>query len=87
MAPTSVSPGPAAAAAFRSGMVAGGMLGLVGLGLLYWTGVVTPIVVGYSLFALYPVYLVVVAVVLSRWLGYDKDVTALRPVYRSKKSE
>jgi hypothetical protein len=48
---------------------------------------VTPIVVGYGLVALYPVYLVVVAVVLSRWLGYDKDATALRPVYRSEKSD
>ena len=84
MAHSTSSPGPAAAAAFRSGMLAGGILGLVGLGLLYWTGAVTPIVVGYGLVALYPVYLVVVAVVLSRWLGYDKDATDLRPVSRER---
>jgi hypothetical protein len=31
---------------------------------------------------LFPVYLVFVASVLSVWLGYDKDTTSLRPVYR-----
>jgi hypothetical protein len=81
------SPGPAAEYAFRLGMVTGGFLGLLGVGILYWTGSITPIQAGYALLALFPVYLVVVAAVLSRWLGYDKDATALRPVYRFEEAE
>jgi len=77
-------PGPDAARAYRLGMLTGGIVGLVVAGVLYWTGVLTPLALGYVLIALFPVYLIAVAVVLSVWLGYDKDVTALRPVYRTK---
>jgi hypothetical protein len=77
-----VGPGPAAAHAFRLGMIAGGFLGLCAIGLAYWLGSLTPVVVGYVLFMLFPVYLVLVAAVLSVWLGYDQDSTSLRPVYR-----
>lgn len=80
-------PGPAAAHAFRLGVVAGAVVGLAGIGLLYWAGSLAPIHAGYVLVCLFPVYLVLVAVVLSRWLGYDKDVTSLRPVYRYEESE
>lgn len=78
------SPGPAAAQAFRLGIFAGAVLGLVAVGALYWAGMITLVLLGYTMFLLFPVYLVMVAVILSRWLGYDKDVTALRPVHRPK---
>jgi hypothetical protein len=84
MVTKSISPGPAAADAFRLGMILGGVVGLAGIGLLYWVGTVTPLLAVYVLLAIFPVYLVAVAVALSLWLGYDKDATALRPVYRPK---
>ncbi|MBX0324438.1 hypothetical protein EGH21_15520 [Halomicroarcula sp. F13] len=77
-------PGPAAAYAFRLGIVAGAIVGLAAVALLYSFGTITPVVAGYTLLVLFPVYLVLVATALSKWLGYDKDVTSLRPVYRSK---
>jgi hypothetical protein len=77
-------PGPAAAYAFRLGIIASAIVGLVAIGVLYWVGVVEPVVAGFVLMMLFPVYLVFAAVVLSRWLGYDKDHTALRPVYRTE---
>lgn len=87
MGAITIRPGPDAARAFRLGMITGALVGLVALGSLYWTGVIAAVVAGYVLVALFPVYLVLVAAVLSRWLGYDKDATSLRPVYRSKNSE
>jgi hypothetical protein len=87
MSKTPVSPGPVAADAFRLGMVLGAVVGLAGIGLLYWVGTLAPILIVYVLLAIFPVYLVLVAVALSLWLGYDKDVTALRPVYRPKDRE
>jgi hypothetical protein len=87
MAALTIQPGPDAARAFRLGVIAGAIIGLVALGGLYWTGTIAPVVAGYALVVLFPVYLVFVAVVLSRWLGYDKDATSLRPVYRPKNSE
>jgi hypothetical protein len=77
-------PGPDAARAFRLGMITGGTIGLAGIGLMYWFGALTLLTLGYVLAALYPVYLICVAIVLSLWLGYDKDVTSLRPVYKTK---
>ena len=77
-------PGPDAARAYRLGMAAGAVVGLVVAGALYWTGALTPLTLGYVMVALFPVYLIAVAVVLSVWLGYDKDITALRPVYKTK---
>jgi hypothetical protein len=63
-------------------MIAGALIGVVGIGLLYWLESLEPVVIGYALFVLFPVYLVLVAAVLSVWLGYDQDATSLRPVYR-----
>lgn len=77
-------PGPDAARAFRFGMIAGGAVGAVCLGALYWVGVLSLLALGYVAVALFPVYLIVVAILLSRWLGYNKDVTSLRPVYKTK---
>lgn len=77
-----LSPGPAAASAFQYGTGAGAVVGLVSIGLLYASGALTPVTLGYSLVVLFPIYLVFVAAALSAWLGYDKDSTSLRPVYR-----
>lgn len=77
-------PGPAAEQAFRLGMRAGVVAGLIVVGVLYWIGALTPATAAYTLLFLFPIYAVVLASVLSVWLGYDKDATALRPVYRSK---
>ena len=65
-------------------MVSGVVLGLAGVGLLYRSGHLTPTVVGYLLLALFPTYLVLVAALLSKWLGYDRDGASLRPVYRDR---
>ncbi|MFW5905700.1 MAG: hypothetical protein ACOCUO_02520 [archaeon] len=81
------SPGPAADHAFRLGIVAAAIVGLGGLGTLYWSRTISVWVAGYTLIILFPLYLVLVAVVLSVWLGYDKDATALRPVYRARNSD
>lgn len=77
-------PGPDAARAFRFGMIAGGAVGVVCLAALYWTGALSLLALGYVAVALFPVYLIVVAILLSRWLGYDKDATSLRRVYKTK---
>lgn len=76
------TPGPAARSAFRIGMVAAAVGGLSVLGALYLHGALTATTGLYALLALFPVYLVIVASVLSVWLGYGKDATDLRPVYR-----
>lgn len=87
MAPLKRSPGPAARSAFRSGALVAALAGLVGIAYLYWADVLNPLSMGYALLMLFPVYMVVVAVVLSVWLGYDKDATDLRPVHREKDPE
>lgn len=82
-----VSPGPSAAHAFRLGMIVGGLLGLTVIGLLYWVGVLQVLSLGYTLLLLFPTYLVVVACLLSVWLGYDKGPASLRPVVQSDDPE
>jgi len=79
-----IRPGPDAAAAFRTGMVAAAAVALAALGALYWAGAVSGLEAGFALLAVFPVYLVLAASALSVWLGYDKDETDLRPVYREK---
>ena len=81
---SSVSPGPVAAQAFSLGLKTGATVGLVVIGSLYWFGYIDLLMTGYALVLLFPVYLVFVAAGLSVWLGYDKDATALRPVYRKQ---
>lgn len=79
-----IAPGPGAASAFRFGMQAAAVAALSAIGSLYWFGVLTPVLVGFTLLLVFPVYLVFVASALSVWLGYDKDASDLRPVYREK---
>lgn len=78
-----ISPGPAADATFRLGMIAGGIVGLVGVGLMYWFGMLSLLLTGYVMLVLFPPYLILVATVLSVWLGYNQDATSLRPVNRT----
>ena len=40
--------------------------------------------IGYAVVILFPVYLVVVAAILSVWLGYDVDPGQLEPVSKSR---
>jgi hypothetical protein len=63
-------------------MVAAVVGGLAVLAALYVHGALTATTGLYVLLALFPVYLVIVASILSVWLGYGKDATDLRPVYR-----
>jgi|GEM_PF-570842 len=79
-----VVPGANAHHAFRLGIVAAAIVGLVGVGALYWAGILTPTLVGFTLVLCFPVYLVFAASVLSVWLGFDKDATDLKPVYRER---
>lgn len=81
------SPGPAAAQAHRIGMIGCAVAGLAAIGAAYWFGVISPLLLGYTLLLLFPVYLVFASVALSVWLGFDKDETALRPVYEAKNSK
>lgn len=76
------TPGPAARSAFRLGVLTAIVVGLAALGALYLQDVLTVMTALYSLIALFPVYLILVAAALSVWLGYSKDATDLRPVYR-----
>ncbi len=75
-------PGPDATRAFRFGMMAAVVAGLCAVALVYQYGAVSLYVLAYTVLILAPIYLVLVASVLSVWLGFDKDVTDLRPVYR-----
>jgi hypothetical protein len=81
---TTPAPGPDARSAFRLGVLAASVAGLTVLGWLLRSGTLTVTTAAYVAVALFPVYLLVVASMLSVWLGYDKDPTDLRPVHRSR---
>lgn len=66
-------------------MTAAALLALVALGVGYWAGALSPVLLGFLLVLCFPIYLVFAATALSVWLGYDKDATDLRPVYRDRK--
>lgn len=85
MASKTEFPGPAAQHAFTLGMVVATLAALSGIGLLYWSGHLSALLVGYVLLAGLPVYLVFAASALSVWLGFDKDTTDLRPVYQNRR--
>jgi len=80
-----IAPGPGARSAFRLGMLAAAVAALAGVGLLYWAGLLTPVLLGFTLLLVFPVYLVFAASALSVWLGYGKDASDLRPVYREER--
>lgn len=82
MKTASKTPGPAAAHAFQLGIRASAIFGVAVIGTLYWFDIINLLLAGYALLLLFPVYLVFVASALSVWLGYNKDATSLRPVYK-----
>ncbi len=84
MGSLSNTPGPVARNAFKTGMTAAAVLGLAGVGALWTLGVLDPVLLGYLLVLVFPLYLVFAASALNVWLGYGKDATDLRPVYRPK---
>lgn len=87
MSDLKVAPGASARSAFRLGMGAAVVGGLAAVGLLCWGGALTPVLAGFVLLLIFPVYLVFAASALSVWLGFDKDATDLRPVYREKREK
>lgn len=52
--------------------------------LLYRSGYLTLATVRYVLLALFPTYLVLIAALFSKRLGYDGDGASLQPVYRGR---
>jgi len=84
MAPLNGTPGPVAASAFKIGVLAAAIVGLAAVGFSYWYGLLNVVLLAYVLLLLFPVYLVLAASALSVWLGYGKDASDLRPVYREK---
>lgn len=76
------SPGQAAHQAFDTGLRCAIVVGLAGIGLLYWADVLTLFGVGFTLVVLFPTYLLVAAAVLSKWLGLDKGAEDLERVTR-----
>ena len=64
------------------GTQAAAVAGLAAIGLLYWIAAPRPVLVGFILLLVFPIYLVFAASALSVWLGFDKDATDLWPVYR-----
>jgi hypothetical protein len=84
MARLNVAPGPNANDAFRLGVIVAALAGLAPLAVLYAHGALPLLLVGFVLLTLFPVYLIFSASALSVWLGFDKDATDLRPVYRNR---
>jgi hypothetical protein len=80
-------PGPAASQAFTYGIRVAVAVALGGVGLLYLTDRVSLAFAGFLLVVIFPVYLLVVASALSRWLGLGKDVRDLRPVRRDESEQ
>jgi len=75
-----ISPGEAAQEAFAIGMKVAALVALAGVAFLYVTGVIASVSAIVTLGAMVPVYFVLVAALLSKWLGLDPDITDLRPV-------
>lgn len=80
-----ITPGPSARSAFRLGIVTASVAALAVVGALYWAGELSLPLAGFTLIVLFPVYLVFVASVLSVWLGYNKGIADLRPVYEEQR--
>ncbi len=76
------SPGPIAERAFDTGFKVAVAAGVGGIGLLYWTGVLSLSSAFHAAvtLALFPVYLLAVAVLLAVWLGFSTDGTDLERV-------
>jgi len=84
MATSAKSPGPAAERAFRTGVWAAAVGALAVIGALYWTGALAGYVAVFVVIVLFPVYLLVVAAALCKWLGFAKGPANLRRVTREE---
>lgn len=76
------SPGPAARRAFKTGVWTAAAGGLAVVGALYWTGALASYAAVFVVVVLFPVYMLVAASVLSKWLGLGKGPADLRRVTR-----
>jgi len=79
-----VSPGQAAHEAFAIGVRVAALGALCAIGFLYWAGAITSPPAIVTLLLSLPVYFILVAVLLSKWLGLAPDVTDLKPVSPDK---
>jgi len=89
MAEAGLSPGPIAERTFERGFKVAMLGGLAGVGLLYWTGVLSVtngVHISVTL-VLFPVYLVLVAMVLGVWLEFATDERDLQRVTEDVDSE
>lgn len=84
METSEVTPGPDAHRAFRLGLAVAAALALFAVGVLFWAGIASLEIVAFALLIGFPIYLIYVASILSVWLGFDKDPSDLRPVYRER---
>ncbi len=84
MATQAKSPGPAAKRAFRTGVWAAAVVALAVVGWLYWTGELAGYVSAFVVVVLFPVYMLLVASALSKWLGFGKGPADLRRVRREQ---
>jgi uncharacterized membrane protein YdbT with pleckstrin-like domain len=82
-----VTPGQSAEETFRTGIRAALVAAVTVAGLLYWFGTISLLTAGFALLVLLPAYLIFVASLLSKWLGFDKDAMDLRPVVRTETPE
>jgi hypothetical protein len=89
MADTSRSPGPIAEQAFENGFKAAILGGLLGIGSLYWTDVLSTANGLHTTLTvvLFPVYLVFAATALGVWLGFATDGSDLHHVTREVDGE
>jgi hypothetical protein len=89
MADTSRSPGPIAERAFESGFKAAILGGIVGIGSLYWTDVLSTANGLHTTLTvvLFPVYLIFAATALGVWLGFATDGSDLHRVTREVDGE
>jgi hypothetical protein len=78
------APGPDAEHAFRLGTIAGALVGIAVIAVAYLLGNTNVWFIAYAAVILFPVYLVIIAVILSIWLGYDVDPEQLEPVSKSR---
>jgi hypothetical protein len=89
MADAGRAPGPIAERAFDRGFKLAIAVGAVGVGLLYWLGVLSHssgLHVTLTL-VLFPVYLLSVATLLGVWLGYDTDERNLERIIEERDEE
>jgi hypothetical protein len=79
-----ISPGPIADETFTLGLQVSTLVGLVVVGFLYWSGVLSVTSAGHVIVtvALFPVYVLTAACLLAAWLGYQPDESDMRRIER-----